>query len=79
MSVSNKKNKADDSEILETFLGVFFRDTRVFRGNWKFREQDCFYLFLFVLFLNCTCSDLEYAFSEHIQNKWIHRTETIKQ
>lgn len=23
MSVSNKKNKADDSEILETFFGVF--------------------------------------------------------
>lgn len=50
MSVSNKKNKADDNEILETFFRVFFYRYQSSRGNWKHSKQDCFYLFLFVLF-----------------------------
>lgn len=48
MSLSNKKNKADDNEILETFFRVFFYRYQSSRGNWKYREQDCLNLFLFV-------------------------------
>lgn len=79
MSVSNKKNKADDNEILETFFRVFFYRYQSSRGNWKHSKQDCFYLFLFVLFFfffKCTCSDLDHTFSEH---NLIHRTEIFKQ
>lgn len=39
MSVSNKKKQANDSEILETFLGFFFRGSKIFRGNLKCRDK----------------------------------------
>lgn len=79
MSVSNKKNKADDSEILETFSGFFLEIPEFLEEIGNAANKIVFtYSYLF-FFLNCTYSDLEYAFSEHIQNKWIHRTETIKQ
>lgn len=41
-------------------LGLF-RDIKVFRGNWKCREQYCFYLFLICSF-----------FKVHLQWPWIY-------
>lgn len=79
MSLSNKKNKVDDNEILETFFRGFFTDTKVLEeiGNAEnkivFTYSDLFFFF------KCTCSDLEHTFSEHTQHNLIHRTEIFKQ
>lgn len=51
MSLSNKKNKVDDNEILETFFRVFFTDTKVLEeiGNAEnkivFTYSDLFFFF----------------------------------
>lgn len=50
MSLSNKKNKADDNEILETFFRGFFTDTRALEEIGNAENKIVFYLFLFVLF-----------------------------
>lgn len=51
MNITIEENKVHDTEILETFLEAFFRNTKVFRENWKCREQYYFYLFLFTCLL----------------------------
>lgn len=51
MSLSNKKNKVDDNEILETFFRGFFTDTKVLEeiGNAEnkivFTYSDLFFFF----------------------------------